>query len=313
MASVKQKGEKLNKGGLQLNTLVGVLRNKYGLSGVKMINRLQANGSREVIHFSSNEGHWIVKILEHARREEEVQSYTKVLQFLGQLPERITPVILQQQGGSLYAGFDDRFLYVLEFIDGDKVSENPEDEFQLGVLASRLHAVEGYQLESNLRFKDRVQNMTGWFKDKCFYSSYARYIYNFPDFDLHRQCLIHTDIGPHNAMKKYNGQLIFIDLDDAGIGSKYIDLGYPLICQFVRFHNSKLKFDELNAIAFYRGYQLNHLLNEDEIELTFQGAVFMQMMYMNSFGDNAIDAMWSILKYGLNNKELLKSAIRGDL
>jgi hypothetical protein len=114
-------------------------------------------------------------------------------------------------------------------------------------------------------------------------------------------------------MKKYNGQLIFIDLDDAGIGSKYIDLGYPLICQFVRFHNSKLKFDELNAIAFYRGYQLNHLLNEDEIELTFQGAVFMQMMYMNSFGDNAIDAMWSILEYGLNNKELLKSAIRGDL
>jgi Ser/Thr protein kinase RdoA (MazF antagonist) len=199
----------------------------------------------------------------------------------------------------------------LEFIDGEKVCERPEDEFELGVLASRFHAVEGYPLESNLRFKERIRNMMGRFKDKPFYSSYVRYIHNLPDFDSHKQCLIHTDIGPHNAIKRSNGQFYFIDLDDAGIGSKYIDLGYPLICQFVRFHNGQLKFDQRNASAFYQGYQLNHQLNEAEVELTFQGAVFMQMMYMNAFGADAIEPMWTILEFGLNNKEILKSAIRG--
>jgi Ser/Thr protein kinase RdoA (MazF antagonist) len=133
-----------------LNALVEVLRDAYGLRDVKIINKLQANGSREVMHVSSTEGLWVVKILEPKRREDEVQSYTKVLQYLGQLPERITPVILQQPGGNLYARFCDRFLYVLEFIDGEKVCERPEDEFELGVLASRFHAVEGYPLESNL-------------------------------------------------------------------------------------------------------------------------------------------------------------------
>lgn len=296
-----------------MDTLVDVLKNKYGLNRVKFLNRLQAKGSREVIHFSSTEGQWIVKMLEPERREEEVQLYTKVLKFLGHLPERITPFILQQPKGSLYTRIGNRFLYVMEFIDGDKVSENPEDEYQLGVLTSRLHAVEGYQFDSNLRFKERIRNMMGWFKDKHFFSSYFRYINNLPDFDVYQQCLIHTDIGPHNAMKKSNGQLIFIDLDDAGVGSKYIDLGYPLICQFVRFHNGHLKFDEQNANAFYRGYQSIYSLNEDEVELTFQGAVFMQLMYMNSFGDNAVEAMWSILEYGLKNKELLKTAIRGKI
>jgi hypothetical protein len=38
----------------------------------------------------------------------------------------------------------------------------------------------------------------------------------------------------------------------------------------------------------------------------------MQLMYMNAYGANAIEAMWSILEYGLNNKEILKSAIRGS-
>ncbi|MDD4112070.1 MAG: hypothetical protein PHC56_03435 [Herbinix sp.] len=31
---------------------------------------------------------------------------------------------------------------------------------------------------------------------------------------------MHTDLGPHNAMMRTNGQVVLIDFDDSGIDSK---------------------------------------------------------------------------------------------
>ena len=64
-----------------------------------------------------------------------------------------------------------------------------------------------------------------------------------------------TYIAPHNAIIR-DGSIIFIDLDDAGIGSKYVDIGYPLIAQFVAYNKTTAeihyKFDI--AKAFLEGY-----------------------------------------------------------
>ena len=69
------------------------------------------------------------------------------------------------------------------------------------------------------------------------------------------QCFVHTDIGPHNTMLKSDGKVMFIDLDDTGIGSRYLDLGWPFI--------------------------------------------------MQSYGPDAVEALWQILLFGMEQKELL--------
>lgn len=77
-----------------------------------------------------------------------------------------------------------------------------------------------------------------------------------PDFDAYRQCFIHTDIGPYNAMRDDAGRIVFIDLDDSGIGSQYVDLGWPFISQFVAYDKQtrQMSYKLEIAKAFLEGY-----------------------------------------------------------
>ncbi|MBW8350901.1 hypothetical protein K0H71_15825 [Bacillus sp. IITD106] len=46
-----------------------------------------------------------------------------------------------------------------------------------------------------------------------------------------------------------------------------------------------------------------------EKEHIFDGAVFMQLMYMPSYGEDAVEDMWKILKFSLNRKDQLLSDV----
>lgn len=296
-----------------MQKFIDAMTQLWPLTNVNVINTLQAKGARHVIHVSTNEGHWVLKVLDPERTEEEARAYTDVLQFLSKLQTKIAPAILPQTDGRLYGRCDDRFMYVMEYIEGTQANETPEDEFALGQLTAELHAVEGYEVASTLDFQHTLRNMITRFKDRPYYEEYLRVLQNIPDFTIHRQSLMHTDIGPHNCLKQRDGNLILVDFDDAGLGATYIDVGYPLICQFVRFHDETLRFDAQNAVAFYSGYQRKRRLTDEEIELTFQGGVFMQAMYMDAYGEAAVDKMWAILQYALEHRDVLKQAIRNEV
>ena len=108
-------------------------------------------------------------------------------------------------------------------------------------------------------------------------------------------------------MLRVNGEVVFIDLDDAGIGSRYLDLGWPFIMQFVDFNHDteemKYRFDL--ALSFLKGYYDNMNISREEYELVFQGAIQMHISYMQSYGPYAVDSLWKILQYGMEQKEIL--------
>lgn len=108
-------------------------------------------------------------------------------------------------------------------------------------------------------------------------------------------------------MRRKNGEAVFIDLDDAGIGPKYLDLGWAFIMQFVDFDHQteemRYRFDL--ALAFLRGYYGDRTLSRNEYDMIWQGAVFMHISYMQTYGPYAVDSLWKILQYGMACKEEL--------
>ena len=104
----------------------------------------------------------------------------------------------------------------------------------------------------------------------------------------------------------------FIDLDDAGIGSRYLDVGWPFIMQFVDFNHET---EEMNyrfdlAQNFLRGYFGEGKISRKEYDLIFQGAIQMHISYMQVYGPYAVDSLWKILLFGIEQKEQLWKMIQ---
>lgn len=90
------------------------------------------------------------------------------------------------------------------------------------------------------------------------------------------------------------------------MGSRYLDLGWAFIMQFVEHtENMRLSYRFDLAQAFLKGYYGTERLSEKEYELLWQGAVYMHISYMQSYGPGAVDSLWKILRFGLAQKPRL--------
>ncbi|MBO5032364.1 MAG: phosphotransferase [Lachnospiraceae bacterium] len=168
-----------------------------------------------------------------------------------------------------------------------------------------LHGFRDYAYFSSInQDKTRFYN---WFAERPFKPEFDRILDELPDFSRYEQCFIHSDLGPHNAMRRNTGEVVLIDLDDAGIGSKYLDLGWAFIMQFVDFNHQteemRYRFDL--ALAFLQGYYGDEVLSQAEYDLIWQGAVYMHISYMQVYGPDAVDSLWKILQYGMDQKRKL--------
>ena len=115
-------------------------------------------------------------------------------------------------------------------------------------------------------------------------------------------------------MLRQDGKVVFVDLDDAGIGSRYLDLGWPFIMQFVDYNHDTgtmhYRFDL--AESFLRGYYGEAGITRKEYDLLFFGAEQMHISYMQSYGPDDIDPLWRILNYGMDQKEILWDIINKE-
>lgn len=238
------------------------------------------------------------------KEEKTVRGNVLAHEYLGN-QQHIAPAIYPAEDGRCYLNEDGYWFYLTEYISGKNLEEIETDEYALGEMAAKLHAMQGYTYPTSLdQDKSRFYD---WFSDKPFKAEFDGILDGLPDFTQYEQCLIHTDIGPHNAMRRTGGEVVLIDLDDAGIGSKYLDLGWPFIMQFVDFNHQteemRYRFDL--ALAFLRGYYGKKMLSRDEYDMIWHGAVFMHISYMQTYGPYAVDSLWAILNYGMAQKEKL--------
>jgi len=296
-----------------------VVEKEWALSNITIARTLQKNGERFVYLVEAQEGTFVLKVFHPALTVNEIERYTDVLLFLERTGFHHAPRIIRLPDRSAFTSIEGRFMYLMEYISGSEVLESEEDEYQLGAVLAKLHGIQGYVYDSNIDVPAKIHDMLSRFGEFPFKEEYDRVVMNLPDFAEFKQSLIHTDICPKNALKR-GGEIILIDFDDAGNGSIFIDLGYPLITQFVEWENrvightppdgSRLYFKFKMARAFYDGYFSVAPMTDHEKRLIFAGAVFMQLIYMPCFGKEAVPYLWRQLAFALENESLLLEALR---
>lgn len=287
----------------------------WGFSDAELIKRFHPDSPRIVAKIGTGNGHYILKGIPdirdgESRGEQTIRGNVSAHQFLGnqkRIAPRIFPVKNSDQ--KYYLKKDGYWFYLIEFIEGRPMQDTPEDEFVLGKLARRLHSLEGYSCPSALN--ENKRRFYKWFRDKSFKATFDVLLDSLPDFGRYDRCLIHTDLGPHNTIVRSNGEAALVDLDDSGIGSRYLDLGWAFIMQFVEHtENMQLSYRFDLAQAFLKGYYKAAQITEKEYDLLWQGAVYMHISYMQSYGPDAIDSLWKILQFGLAQKPILWEMIK---
>ena len=266
--------------------------------------QIKEDPARPVYKIETGTGCYILKGFSYETPETTIKSNVQAHLFLGN-KNGIAPRIFPAKTGEYYICTHEYRFYLIEYIDGRQMQETPDDEFRIGQAARKLHGLKGYSIKSP--FTQSKKQYYEWFRDRSFVKEFDAVLDNIPDFEQLDQCFVHTDLGPHNAMLDKDDKVIFIDLDDAGIGSRYLDLGWPFIMQFVNFDHDT---EEMNyrfdlAESFLKGYYGETGPARKEYDLLFYGAEQMHISYMQTYGPYAVDSLWKILNYGISQKEAL--------
>ncbi len=276
----------------------------WGFEDICIMEQFHEESTRLTYHVLADGRQLLIKGISNEKTESVIKGNTLAQEYLGN-QKGLAPRLIYTLDGASYIKQNDYWFYVLEWIEGENLQETPEDEYDLAVLARELHSFRDYQYPCALT--ENKQMFYEWFSDKPFKAEFDMILDTLPDFGKLDRCLIHTDLGPHNSVRNKQGQVMLIDLDDAGIGSRYLDLGWPFIMQFVDFNHDteemKYRFDL--AQAFLNGYYGDEKPEKEEYDLLWQGAIFMHISYMQCYGPYAVDSLWKILKFGMEQKEAL--------
>lgn len=292
------------------------IMNRWGFPESEAVERYNPDSPRVVAKIRADDRFFILKGISDTRDsqprdEKTIQGNVSVHRFLGN-QKGIAPKIyqLKDKEQDFCIKKDGYWFYLLEYIEGRQMERTVEDEFLLGKLARQLNSYTQYSFPSSQN--EDKQRFYGWFEDKEFKPQFDNLLNHLPDFGQYDRCLIHTDLGPHNAIVRTDGTAALIDLDDAGIGSRYLDIGWAFIMQFVE-HTEDMclsyRFDL--AQSFLKGYYDSEQITKKEYDLIWHGAVYTHISYMQSYGPYAVDSLWKILQYGLAQKPLLWKMING--
>ncbi len=274
---------------------------RYGIADYTIKERYHEDTDRITCRVETGSHTFFLKGLSGDKKEQTIRGNVLAHEYLGN-QKHMAPEIVYTGDGCGYIAVDGQWFYMMEYIEGKNLEENAADEYALGQLTAKLHGIRGYGYPTGLN-QDKSR-FYGWFSDRHFKAEFDRILDGLPDFTQCEQCLIHSDIGPHNAMRRTGGEVVLIDLDDAGIGARHLDLGWPFIMQFVDFNHQteKMQYRFDLALSFLRGYYGERRLTGEEYDLLWQGAVFMHISYMQVYGPDAVESLWKILRFGMERK-----------
>lgn len=256
---------------------------------------------RTLVRFDAAEGRFLYRVADPSK----ARSLDRELQAFGFLPRRgfaSIPRLVPARSGALFEEMAGRRVYALEFVEGDHPAATPETYAVLGRLTADLHGIEGYphrsEFDVDLIAEHDLSHRAEGLPFAAEFMDIAR---SLPRFGHLPSALIHTDIGPQNAIQRPNGDIVLIDWDDVGLGPAVLDIGFPLIQQFIAGEDF---FLEDNAAAFYGAYFSRRGMTREEKRLIFDAAAFISLDYL-VYGDPARG--FRRIKWAIANRSRIES------
>ncbi len=290
---------------IEWQALPDFISQNWPLTGIELHEVYRAE-PRIVQRVSTDQGEFVIKAADPSKDKEAVERDTAIFDFLesNQFP---APKLLHTSNGQKYVQYDDRFWYILEYVDNTSIEDTPETWRAVGELMGKLHSLEGYTERTVFTFSSEIPHMLKRAKEFGIGEEYVRLVQNLPNLDILPQALIHTDMSLGNVIQQNNGSLVLIDWDDAGIGTRTLDVGFPLICAFVKDD----AFNAENAKAFYKGYSSKIILMEEELTYLFDAALFFILSYSIFDGSGVHQENWQKAQWAAVHREEIEKVIYG--
>jgi Ser/Thr protein kinase RdoA (MazF antagonist) len=277
----------------------------WGLKDVRLNKILQQSyGHRMTLLIDSTQGKFVYKVASPWKDERALEKDTVIFDFLNEKGCTFITKLLKTVEGKNFATIQDRFVYVLEYVEGKNPARTVETYKKLGEITAILHSTEGYQHRTDFNpqyiiehnFKENAEKFS-------FSDEYLKISKTLPNFSQFSQTLIHTDISPENTVEREGGSLVFVDWDDAGIGPTVLDLGYVLMSECTT-ENLELK-PEI-AKAFYSSYLTKRNITPEEKTYMFDAGLFFALMYI-VFGD--VEKRWKRIQWLIENRKVVEAMI----
>lgn len=272
----------------------------WPLTDVSLESVLQESGERVVSVIASREGRFVVKVSDQWRSAQVSERHAFVFDFLREASFAHVPAVLKTKTGRNYQEIGDHPVYILEFIEGVEPARTRENCRRLGEITGALHAIGGYPYSYLFSVADVIPELLKISETLSFGQEYAQIVKMLPDFRDLPVALIHGEILG-NCVQGSDGRMVIVDWDEAGIGTRVLDLGHPLIQVFL---SEDLEWDEEGARGFYEGYFSRIELDDREISRIFDAGLFYALRYI-IYGDT--EKRWERIKFAVRNRELLES------
>jgi Ser/Thr protein kinase RdoA (MazF antagonist) len=262
-------------------------------------------GRRTVSVIHAREGSFVCKIADEWKTSEALTKGLLAFELLPEKGFRHIPKLIKTKQGDTFEAIAGNYVYLLEYVGGRNPDPTVVTYAKLGLLTAELHAVEHYPYRTGFDpAKIIAKGLISIAKGLPFQAEYLEVVRSLPSFDGLPQAVIHTDIGPVNAIEKANGEMILIDWDDVGIGIRILDIAFPLVQQFV---SEDREFAQENAHAFYGAYLSKIHLTDKEIPFIFPAALFIALMYI-IYGDT--EKRWKRIQWALAKRTMLEESYR---
>lgn len=283
-----------------------LIETHWSLDNVIIDAVLQKSGERVVTKIGSNQGAFVFKQASSSKDETAMLKDTAIFEYLSE-NDFNAPKLLKTKNGKNFQKIGEQFVYALRYIDGNTPDKSPLNYAKLGALTARLHNLKGYQFETDFDANTVINEKIEEYHRHEIGPEYLELLRGLPDFSVFPKSIIHTDIGINNSLQMDNGDMVLIDWDDAGVGTRILDTGFPLICGFV---NEDIIFEMENARAFYTAYFECIELTPDEKAHIFDAALFYILMYSIFDGAGGVhEGNWAKAQFAAANKERIISSL----